>query len=204
MRLQKYLVGAVIIAGTFSGHQVMAQTTAGAGVWSVGVGTGQSKNHDYDCFGCGPIGSVDDDGVGYKLFVGYQFGRYFAISGGFAQLADTTASGPLPFSDQLEVNGPYVALMGIVPMGSRFHAFSTLGAFRWNQDVTFNGASDSFSGTDLTFGAGVSYNLTIRGAQRLSLQTEWQRFNDVGTNDDYFGHIDNYSLTTLNVVFRFR
>ena len=178
----------------------VAQAHAG---WLAGSGVGNSENQDYDCIGCGPIGAVDDSGSAYKLFGGFQFHRSFAVVGGFAQLADTTATGPLPFTDLLEVNGSYLSAIAILPLGANFELFASTGIFHWNQDVTFNGASDSFSGTDLTYGAGAGWNFSLSGTAGFALQLEWQRFTDVGTRDPFFGHIDDYGLTTLNVLYRF-
>lgn len=178
----------------------VAQAHAG---WLFGAGFGTSENQDYDCIDCGPIGTVDDSGDGYKVFGGFRFLRNFAVVGGFAQLADTEATGPAPFTDLLEVNGPYVTAVGILPLGANFELFATVGAFHWNQDVTFNGASGSFSGTDLTFGAGAAWNFSAFGTPGFAVQVEWQQFNDVGTNDPFFGHLDDYRLTTLNVLYRF-
>jgi hypothetical protein len=171
--------------------------------WFAGGGAGTSANQDYDCIDCGPIGTVDDSGAGYKLFGGFRFHRNFAVVGGFARLADTEATGPAPFTDLLEVDGPYVAAVGILPLGANFEMFASAGAFHWNQDVTFNGARGSFTGTDLTYGAGAGWNFPASGAPGLAVQVEWQQFRDVGTSDPFFGHLDDYSLITLNVLYRF-
>lgn len=171
--------------------------------WLFGGGVGTSENQDYDCIDCGPIDTVDDSGVGYKLFGGFRLHRNFAVVGGFAQLADTEATGSLPFTDLLEVNGPYVAAVGIVPLGANFELFASVGVFRWNQDVTFNSARGSFSGTDLTYGAGVGWNVSAFGTPGFAVQVEWQQFTDVGTNDPFFGHLDDYCLTTFNLLYRF-
>lgn len=37
----------------------------------------------------------------------------------------------------------------------------------------------------------------------FAMQFEWQQFTDVGTNDPFFGHLDDYGLTTLNALYRF-
>ncbi len=185
-----------------SGALLLAVSQANAG-WLVGSGVGISENQDYDCIDCGPIGTVDDSGAGYKLFGGFRFHRNFAVLGGFAQLADTEATGPAPFTDLLEVNGPYVTAVGILPLGTNFELFASVGVFRWNQDVTFNGVSGSFTGSDLTYGAGAGWNFSANGAPGFALQFEWQQFKDVGTNDPFFGHLDDYGLTTLNVMYRF-
>jgi hypothetical protein len=172
--------------------------------WYAGMGAGNSENLDYDCIGCGAIANVDDSGGAFKLFGGFRWHRFFATQIGFAQLADTTASGPLPFNDLLEVNGAYLSAVGILPIGDHFEAFASTGLMRWTQDVTFNGASGSFNGTDLTYSVGAGYNFTVGGLVGWSIQAEWQRFHDVGTNDPLLGHLDDYSLAAINIQYRFR
>jgi predicted porin len=172
---------------------------AGSG-WFLGAGAGLSENRDYDCIGCGAVTSLDDSGTAYRLFGGYRLGTYVSFLGGYARLADTEASGPLPFTDKLEVDGFYGGVQGHLPLGP-VEAFATLGLYRWNQDVTFNAASGSFDGTDPMFGLGVSYGF---GAQaQVKLQAEWTRFKDVGTNDPALGHLDDYDLFTINFVYQF-
>jgi OmpA-OmpF porin, OOP family len=195
---KRYLAARILLSCAL----MLSISQARAG-WLAGGGVGTSVNQDYDCIGCGPIGTVDDSGTGFKLFGGFLFHRNFAVLGGFARLADTRATGPLPFTDQLEVNGPYLTAVAILPLGANFELFASAGVFRWNQDVTFNGAGGSFSGTDLTYGAGAGWNFSPSGTPGFALQVEWQRFTDVGTNDPLLGHIDDYGLTTLNVLYRF-
>jgi len=176
--------------------------TAHAG-WFVGGGVGMSENRDYDCDGCGVVGSVDDNGPAGKLFGGYRFQRVVAVELGFAQLADTEASGPLPFTDRLEVNGPYASIVGILPVGDHFEIFAKTGLMHWSQDVAYNGYSGSFSGTDLTYSLGGAFNLTVGGLAGWSVQLELQQFEKVGSSDPLLGHIDDYGLATLNIQYRF-
>jgi hypothetical protein len=176
--------------------------TANAG-WYIGAGVGTSENLDYDCDGCGAIASVDDSGPAGKLFGGYRFRPVVAVELGFAQLADTESSGPLPFTDRLEVSGPYAAVVGILPIGDHFELFAKTGLMRWSQDVTYNGYSGSFSGSDLTYSIGGAFNLTVGGLAGWALQLEHQQFNDVGSTDPLLGHVDDYGLTTLNIQYRF-
>lgn len=172
------------------------------GNWFLGAGVGQSNNRDYECTGCGaPIGSLDDSGSAFKFFGGYQFTKNIALLGGYTDLADTDATGAgAAWTDKLEVDGFYLAAQAIVPVNESFELFATAGVFRWDQTVTFNGASGSFSGTDPMFGLGASYRFMNSS---LKAQFEWNRFFKVGTNDPFFGHIDDYDLYTLNLVFDF-
>lgn len=170
--------------------------------WFAGAGLGYSENRDYDCNNCGAaIGSLDDSGFAYKLFGGYRLHRNVALSAGYMDLADTKASGVGgAWNDKLEVEGFYAAVHGILPVTDKVDVFASVGILRWDQKVTFNGASRSFDGSDLMYGVGASYALNKTGAK---VQLEWNRLNDIGTNDPNFGHIDDYDLVTVNLVFQF-
>jgi OOP family OmpA-OmpF porin len=172
------------------------------GNWFVGGGVGQSSNRDYECIGCGaPIGTLDDSGSASKVFGGYRFNRNIAVLGGYTDLADTDATGTgAAWTDKLEVHGFYVAAQAILPVNDYFDVFATVGFFRWDQTVTFNGASGSFNGTDPMFGVGASYYFMNSG---VKAQFEWNRFLEVGTNDPFFGHLDDYDLFSLNLVLEF-
>lgn len=179
-----------------------ASAAMAEGNWFVGVGLGQSENKDYECIGCGaPIGSLSDDGFAYKAFAGYRFNRYVAVQGGYVDLDDTTAAGAgAAWTDKLEVDGFYGALQGILPINESFDVFASAGLFHWDQTVTFNGVSGSFNGTNPMFGLGASYAFTQPG---LKTQFEWTRFLDVGNNNPFFWHIDDYDLYTINLVYEF-
>ena len=164
-----------------------------------GIGVGYSSNADYDCLGCGPVTALDDDGAAYKAFAGYRMHKNFAASVGYANLADTDASGA-GFTDKLEVDGFYVAAHGIVPITDNMDLFATLGMFRWDQKVTFNVMSGSFDGTDVMYGAGFTYD--VGKPSRVKVQAEWTRFADVGTHDPMLGHLDDYDLFTVNLVYQ--
>lgn len=168
--------------------------------WFAGLGLGYSQNKDYECTGCGAISSLDDSGFAYKLFGGYRLHRNFALSAGYMNLADTKASGPLPFTDTVDVDGFYGAGHGILPVTDKIDVFATLGLLRWHQKVTYNATSGSFDGTDLMYGLGASYAFAKQGPK---LQLEWNRLPNVGTNDPTFGHKDDYDLFTLNLVYQF-
>ena len=181
---------------------LVATSAYAEGNWFVGAGVGQSSNRDYECTGCGaPIASLDDSGTGFKVFGGYKFNQHVAVLGGYANLADTDATGAgAVWTDTLEVHGFYVAAQAVLPINDVIELFAIAGMFRWDQTVTFNGASGSFNGVDPMFGLGASYYFPNAG---VKAQVEWNRFLDVGTNDPFFGHIDDYDLYTINLVLEF-
>jgi len=180
-----------------------AATSAHANeTWFFGLGVGQSNNSDYECTGCGaPIGSLDDSDEAYKVFGGFKVNEGMALLAGYTDLGQTTATGAgAAWTDRLEVDGFYFASQAILPINESFEVFALAGLFRWDQTVTFNGASGTFQGTDPIFGLGASYLIPNTG---LKAQVEWNRFFDVGTNDPTFGHIDDYDLYTINLVLEF-
>lgn len=86
----------------------------------------------------------------------------------------------------LEIKGWNVAGIGILPISESFALFGKLGMFKWDLDYKCKTASGtatcgspanrSASGTDLSYGVGLSYTLT----KQVGLRLEWERFKDVG------------------------
>ena len=168
--------------------------------WFAGAGLGRSENRDYECDGCVmPIFTLDDTGSAWKVYGGYQFNKHIAVQGGYIKLADTDATGD-QWTDKLEVDGIFGAIQGILPLSDAFDLFATVGLFHWDQDVTYNGLSGKFDGTDPFYSLGASYSFDKPG---VKVQLEWARFKNVGNDDPFFKHIDDYDVITLNGVYQF-
>lgn len=170
----------------------------------VGLGLGQSNLQDYRCDDCGtPIASVDDKDTAWTVFAGYRFNPYVAVLAGYADLGKTTASGTGgAWQDKLEADGWYAAVRGILPLPANFEAYATLGVFWWDQKVTFTGIpTGKFDGSDPMYGLGVAYRFGPKNA--MSVQVDWTRFKDVGTNDPTLGHKNDIDLYAVNFVYQF-
>ncbi|MDA3946876.1 MAG: OmpA family protein [Helicobacteraceae bacterium] len=186
-------------------NPLMAQTTTDySSGWYIGGNIGLSTtNIDEDKITqnlTNPSYSDDDKDLGYKLFGGYQFNKYFALEGGYFNLgkfdyAVSTSTGTL--DGEIKVMGLNLDAVGILPITEDFSAFGRIGA-------NYAQAKDSYSATgtlsvpdtspektalNYKFGAGLQYAIT--DALGMRLEAERYRISDaVGNNGD----IDLYSL----------
>lgn len=184
--------------------------------WYLGANIGQSRaeiddrNISNTLLGSGfSSTSIHDDerDMGYKLFGGYQFNRYFALEGGYFNLgkfnfrADTVPAGSL--RGDIELQGVNLDAVGILPFTDKFSAFGRVG-------VNYAEAEDSFRGTgavavsephsteretNYKYGAGLQYALTESVAVRA--EAERYRVNDARGDK---GDVDLFSV---GVLYRF-
>lgn len=166
------------------------------------------------------LSSVDEWSTGFKAYAGYQFNKYFAIEGGFADLNDTTASVAYMYTAVVpgtsyftaENDAWMLAAKGTLPLTANLSVFAKLGASHWssNQRVTstyvppvppdqlifvagYPQQDVSKDGVDAYYGVGVSYDLL----DFLAVRVEWERFKFDAPNID---HID---LMTAGLAMKF-
>ncbi len=147
--------------------------------------------------------TADETDTGWKLFGGYQFTRNWGVEFAYVDLGKATVNsrGTVAgvtdvYRSEATAKGWSLAGVGTVMVSDTFGLFGKLGAFRWDLDTkcslvtnaTGTGtcaattgpgagpANRSASGTDLTYGVGLKYNLT----KQASLRVEWEQFKDVG------------------------
>lgn len=149
----------------------------------------------------------DYRGLGFKLFGGYQFNRYFALEGGYFDLgkfgftATTVPNGSL--HDLSTFRGINADLVGILPITEKFSAFGRLG-------VNYAKTNDSFSSTGLVnvqnpnpsahdtnykFGVGLQYAVT----PSLGLRAEAERYRV----SDAVGGKGDIDLLSVGMLYRF-
>lgn len=174
----------------------------------IGGALGQSSV-DLDCTG---TTSCDDKDSTWKILGGYQFNRNFALEFGYADLGAATASTPAFFlpgfgivpAANLKIEATVFELLavGILPIANRFSLYGKAGLFRAETDTSVSFAngiseSESDSATNLTFGAGVRFDLT----KNLGIRLEWQRYMDVPEAvTDSESDVD---VMSIGVIFRF-
>lgn len=124
--------------------------------------------------------SCDDEDTGLKVFGGYKFNPNFAVEGLWADLGEVSATGP-GGTATVEVDGFGAAAVGIIPLNEQFSIFGKVGAFMW--DASGGGAASGTDddGTDIMFGAGVSWDFT----SRFGVRAEWERFDIDGDDVDF-------------------
>jgi len=153
--------------------------------------------------------SIDDNDreLGYKLFGGYQFSRYFALEGGYFDLGEfgftATTSPPGTLDGDMRLRGVNLDALGILPFTDRFSAFARVG-------VNYAEAKDHFSGsgsvivpdpdrderaTNYKFGLGLQYDIT----EALGLRAEAERYRI----NDAVGNKGDIDLFSIGLVYRF-
>ena len=136
-------------------------------------------------------GEVATDDIGYKVFGGYDFNRYFAIE--LAYFDGGTLIEDI-FDLTLGVSGFIGSAVGSVPLGDSFALFAKLGYAAYDVDVdsAFLGLqSEADSDSDLAYGAG----LAVRFAERWEIRVEYEAL-DLSEGADF-------SMTSVSGLYRF-
>lgn len=139
--------------------------------WYAGLGIGQSKYGDID------EASANTRTEGWKVYGGYQFNKYLAIEGGYANLNDMTARTGAIVTN-LDTDAWTLGAVLSYPVTGKLSVMGKLGAAYMLADVNVkNGAALTVRGGDDSYepnyGVGVSYALL----DNLNLRVEWERFD---------------------------
>lgn len=116
----------------------------------------------------------------YKLQLGYQINKNFAVEGGYLGSSNQTYSatggnlgGTLTVSGN--VSGYNLIAVGILPLANQFSLLGKLGVAGLQESVTATGGgftvSVNGSKTDLTYGLGAKYDFTKEISMRLDLDS---------------------------------
>ena len=154
----------------------------------------------------GGINEINRD-LGFKIFGGYQYNKYFAVEGGYFDLGQfgfNTSTVPAgTFSGEIKLKGLNLDAVGILPITEKFSVFGRIG-------VTHTQANDSFVGTgavnvlnpnpnsrdtNLKVGLGLQYAFT----DSLTLRSEIERYRI----DDAVGNKGDVDLVSVGLVYRF-
>ena len=183
--------------------------------WYVGGSLGQSRATIDDeriigslaRAGLTTISFKDDDRkLGYKVFGGYQFTKYFALESGYFDTGNfgfnATTSPPGTFSGEMKLKGINLDTVGILPLTDKFSALGRIG-------VNFSDVKSTFSNTgsvgtfpnqskraaNYKFGLGVQYDFTPSFGMRV--EAERYRINDA------IGNTGDIDLISAGLVYRF-
>jgi len=194
----------------------IAQDAPVAPYFYSGLSAGQSRAKiDADRISTGLLGAGltttaiprDERDVGYKMFVGYQFDRYFGVEAGYFRLgkfgfvATTVPAGSL--SGQIKLEGLNLDLVASLPVSERWSALGRVGAqnarardtFAGTGSVTVLNPTPSVRATNIKLGAGVQYAVSPNFLLRA--ETERYRINDA------VGNRGEVNLVSLSAVFAF-
>ncbi|MDR2188468.1 MAG: outer membrane beta-barrel protein [Azonexus sp.] len=156
---------------------------------------GQSKFKDYppkmsaEDIEDGLLANGDDKDTAWKLQVGYQFNKYFALEGGYFDLGEASQKLSIPDAnisgkETYESNGFNLSAVGMLPLGdSGFSLFGKLGVFtaKTKQKLSLVEDGDTYREslsdrkTGVIYGLGALYNIT----PQLAIRAEYEIYNKV-------------------------
>jgi hypothetical protein len=138
-------------------------------------------------------GTIDDNGTGTKLFIGYGFNKFFAAEASVYNFAEASVGAfeisPGNFvSASVSMKGVGVYAVGMYPVSKNVNLMAKLGALSWVADLQANNNTGTNDGTDLAYALAVSYGFT----KELLATAEWEAFDS-----------ENPELSMLSVGFKF-
>lgn len=149
----------------------------------------------------------DDSDVGYKIFGGYQFNKYFALESGYFNLgrfgytSTTVPNGTL--NGSVKIQGINLDAVGILPVSDRFAVFGRAGVnyaktrdtFSTSGAVQANSPNSSTHDTNYKLGVGLQYAFT----EALNMRVEAERYRI----NDGIGNKGDVDLLSVGLIYRF-
>jgi opacity protein-like surface antigen len=140
-----------------------------------------------------------DDSNGYKLTAGYNANENVSLEASFTNLGEFDADDDLIavlefFSGfaiddaSIEVDGIEFAVLGHAPLSDTASIFGRVGIFMWDADfkidtVSFGSDSETDDGSDVFFGAGLSFDVGSQAA----LKVEYTMYDAADGDIDFLG-----------------
>ena len=142
------------------------------------------------------VGVCDDKDGGGRLFLGYQFNKYFALEGAYAYMGAVQVSEPGLVDTETRVEGFDLLAVGIIPLTQRFSLYGKAGAYRMRAatEDQIAGTKTGETSAGFAYGLGVGYDLG-----KLGIRGEFLRYDNVGG-----ARVGEDSLFFLNVGVLFR
>jgi|SRR5690242_4024603 OmpA-OmpF porin, OOP family len=140
------------------------------------------------------VASCDDTNTSLGVFAGYQINRIFSAEAGYTNLGKVTFGGASIKGDAWEASGVAMLALGN-PFPEPLRLYARLGAYRAN--LKGNAGTGKETNSELTYGAGVQYEVT----PKIAMRAEWQRYRSVGGGDLPRSDID---LWRVGALWRFK
>lgn len=157
---KKYVMPALLLAGAMS--LPLPAIAAQPGMY---FGAGLGSGHDV---------VLDQDSSAGKLFFGFNVNPYIGMEVAYVNLGSNYTDF---YGESFTQDGATFELVGNLPLSPYIDLFGKVGLFNWT--VSSNYYYASTSGTDNTYGFGISAQV----APRLWLRGEYQTFMDVAGGD---------------------
>ncbi|WP_374710552.1 OmpA family protein [Massilia pseudoviolaceinigra] len=208
-------IGFAMLAGQASAQDQFVNPEWANSATYIGAGIGQSRSYTKaapvikNLNGQGGMVNswrTDEKDMGYKLFVGKQLSRYFAVEAGFFDLGNfnvktTNNLGGVVNAEQ-KYKGVNLDLIAQLPMSERFSVYGRAGMHYTKAKTQFSGnrAVGLFAGEksekklNPKFGVGLEYKFT----EALALRAEAENYRI----DDALRSNGNTKLYSMNLVYK--
>jgi OOP family OmpA-OmpF porin len=181
--------------------------------WYIGAGGGRTKsNIDQDRLirslinggATSVVFNSDERDTGYKIFLGKQLNKNFALEGGYFDLgkfgfnAITTPPGTL--NGNVTFRGVNLDLLGQLPLSERFSVYGRVGATYIKSNANFSGdrlfAVPNANPSERKFNPKVGLGMEYKFTEALAVRGEVERYrvNDAVRNR---GDVDFYSVSLV-------
>lgn len=148
----------------------------------------------------------DDEDTAFKIYIGWRPLKNFAFEGGYMDLGETTAKGGQTNIDN-EVDGWFGSALVFIPGLERIGAFVKGSVYFYEQDVSgvvsFNGARVPVDNERSDPAGGFGAGLRLPIGKNLEMSVEWERYLDVGDDDNFAAGETDYDFYSVGGVFKF-
>ena len=159
----------------------------------------------------GTVTNLDESGLAWKLFGGYEFNDFFSSEIGYSDLGDAqarfvaTAPTAAIINAEAEASAFTASIVGTYPFNRELGVFGRLGAAYWSVDGTAVAAvggttvtaSADDDGIDFLFSLGAQYNFS----EQVGLRLEWEHYSGVG--DSSAGTDSSTNVFGGSLLYRF-
>jgi outer membrane immunogenic protein len=176
----------ILAALLFTGVHI-GQLHAADGLYlGAGVGVASFK----DDLGTGV--TFDEEDAAYKAFIGWRFDFVpvidLAIEAGYTDFGKPShAVGAQQFA--VNLRGPSIAGLVILPLGP-VDLYAKLGVLDWKLERTVGGTTQTSSGNDSFYGAGIGFYIW-----KLAFRAEYERFE--------IKDVDRVEMVSVHALFQF-
>ena len=197
MTQNKIRAGVLGICLTVAAGLAQAQApTINRGIY-IGAGLGQSEAKEYDC---SAQPQCENRGTIGRGFVGWQFGRHWALEMAYSDLGQiSSANAGTGFTETVKSRLGELDLLASYPVSERFMIFGRGGVYyaRTTNDFTLAGVSTRLTEANAgpTWGFGAQWYVT----DRIAVRGDAQRYMKVGGGN--IGDSD-YNAYTIGILWK--
>ncbi|MES3021049.1 MAG: OmpA family protein [Pseudomonadota bacterium] len=185
--------------------------------WYMGAGIGHSKaNIDEERIRAAMLSNgsanfamgVDEKDRGFKVYLGKQLSRNFAIEGGFYDLGEFSFASSVTapagaFNGRAAFRGLNLDLVAMLPLSQRFSVFGRVGAAYTHAKADFTGNRlNAVTGphrSEKKFGPKVGLGLEFKFTEALAIRGEVERYRV----NDAIGNRGDVDMASVNLVYKF-